>query len=740
MNIPTDWSYNNQVFNSSSLFTSYKTYPLSNSTMFLFQIQNSASQGNFKLIFSDENYATSISILDSNNSSISNLTISALNTNLRFASGMSIPPTLPSNISLILENSTNSQIAMFNSLNASILGNSYIFSLFNLTDFFYLNSSYQGMYKLLFSWFNSNLTQVGYYEQPFLIVVATKLNLVSKSGLSNPSNNTVSMSSQINLVYNFTNLFTSSSISNTSIQIDFSNEYGQNNNDLVGISSNSTTDRITVSIITDPALTPFYRIGYFNFIIVISKFGFQPQTKAFSFFITGFKVKIDLSYNNKIVRGQDFNVKAVVSSASVSSQTNLFKKVSTTSGPDLNNLNISINFSVTFLNNTRVIITNSSTTDQNGNAFIELSSSNTKEIKSIDSIQAQFSGNDQILGQSTTISNPGIQFVENTSTSLEPLTFGMVFLIVLIAGLLVILFLGFAYLYNSSIKKSKVENLKFNDHINALEDFLGMYLTTKQGLPVFLKSNQQSEDQNQHLMLSGVTYSIDLFLSNFKDEYTRTISKDSILERSDNIGFINMTVIDQQNFKIIIGVSDSYRMYVLIKNSNQSIIKLFQNVLDNIEKSIKITRTIINLQQIYPLFVHEIEKEFPIELVNDFEIRFDKLIDLITDSTQTFVSSSTINKLKEFSFYLAKNSNLDSSIAITDEFDFKTLVNNSKKIKIQTFTLSALINILLSIKCSRKNMYEILYICSGSKISIFQNITPISIPENPQSPSDNTEE
>ena len=37
-------------------------------------------------------------------------------------------------------------------------------------------------------------------------------------------------------------------------------------------------------------------------------------------------------------------------------------------------------------------------------------------------------------------------------------------------------------------------------------------------------------------------------------------------------------------------------------------------------------------------------------------------------------------------------------------------------------------------------MYEILYICSGSKISIFQNITPISIPENPQSPSDNTEE
>ena len=197
-----------------------------------------------------------------------------------------------------------------------------------------------------------------------------------------------------------------------------------------------------------------------------------------------------------------------------------------------------------------------------------------------------------------------------------------------------------------------------------------MYLTTKQGLPDFQKSNQQSEDQNQHLMLSGVTYSIDLFLSNFKDEYTRTISKDSILERSDNIGFINMTVIDQQNFKIIIGVSDSYRMYVLIKNSNQSIIKLFQNVLDNIEKSIKITRTIINLQQIYPLFVHEIEKEFPIELVNEFEIRFDKLIDLITDSTQTFVSSSTINKLKEFSFYLAKYSYLDTSNAITDVFEF----------------------------------------------------------------------
>ena len=79
---------------------------------------------------------------------------------------------------------------------------------------------------------------------------------------------------------------------------------------------------------------------------------------------------------------------------------------------------------------------------------------------------------------------------------------------------------------------------------------------------------------------------------------------------------------------------------------------------------------------------------------------------------------------------------MTTDINFTEDFDFRTLINNSRKIKIKNFTLVSLMKVLGELKCSKKVIYEILFTCSTSKVSIFRNITPISIPDQPAQDSE----
>ena len=731
LNIPSDWKYNGQIYNGSSPYNPYNTFPDLLPSAFMFQVLGSSVQGNFKVVFITLNYISSLDIFNVNNQLLSNSSL-FINDIYHFAGTMYPSPSISGNISMVLYNSTNSLIIKYSNPNASILNNYLVFPSFNISKYFPPNSQFQGSYTLIFFWANPNLTKVGYYQMTIYFIIQTKLALIAKNGFVNiTNNNTVKLSTSVNMLFTFTNLLSTSLISNSTTSFFFTNQYGENNTNLIGLTANSTSDKINVTINTNPTLDNFYRIGNFNLTIVVSKFGFETQIQSFLFTITGFNIKIDLSYNQKILRGQDFTVRAVVTSSDPVIKSLFLKTVSYTTQPVLSNLLIILRFDIVFQNNTQATVSTSSFTDQTGTAYLELSSTVTRDLKSINKMETDFNGNNLINTYENVVLNPTISFISSSG----PISFVTIIMIILSIIIIVAVILGVFYFYNFTLLKSRESNQKYDDYINALTDFLGMYITNKDGLPVFLKSNQRSEDQNQHLMLSGVTYSIDLFLSNFKEEYTRTITKDSYYNPSDNTGLVNMTVIDQQNFKILIGVSDSYRMYVLITQTNPGMIKLFQNVLDNIERTIKIERTIINLQQVYPFFVNEIEKEFPIEIVNEFEVKFERLVNLITDSTQTLVSSSTINKLKDLCIYLVKNSNISSSIELPEDFDFKTLINKSDKIKIQRLTLPALNTILERIHCSKKQMYEIYYICSGSKVSIFRNITPINIPETSSAPT-----
>ena len=133
--------------------------------------------------------------------------------------------------------------------------------------------------------------------------------------------------------------------------------------------------------------------------------------------------------------------------------------------------------------------------------------------------------------------------------------------------------------------------------------------------------------------------------------------------------------------------------------------------------------------RIYPLFSKAMEEIFPIELVNEFELNFSNLVDIIANNDkQGQLSATTINKLKDFSFYLIKHSNF-STVELGEDFDFNTIINNSKKIALPSYTLLTLIQDLNEVKCSIKELYEILFICSRSTYSIFKNITPLTLPD-----------
>ena len=821
LNLPSSWIYNNQVFNGSNPFFLNINSFKSTVSDFTFLLNGSTSLGNFKFIFSSPNYVNSIDILDQNNLPLTNF-INGSET-IHFAGKMIFTPVITNNTKLTLQNNLNSQIVNYTYLNASIYEDYYSFPLFSINDYFNLNDSYQGSYKLIFSWSNDNLTKIGYYEQNVYFVISTtltiyppraeyyvgeqvflngtfsdffndtiysnasvsyvtdwglsgsfsfnnsnnlfetnistldasngdhviiitatgpyfanqsieftidvdimrpsSLNLISKNGFQFSNNNTAQLSSNLQLSYLYSNLLNSTPITSSNLTLFLNGNPINLTTNNKGITV-SFTDNININLNLDPMA--HWNIGQYVLTVNSSKFGFESQQKSLNFTVTGYKILATLSFNNKFIRGEDFHVRV---SLQYSNQTvnSLLNKLSSNT-PDstyLFNITVSLNITATFSNKTvKTIEMKPQATDQYGQANFDLDKSITQNMNVIHSLAVHTSGSNVISDYIQVVSGLNIP---NSSQSFP---FAEIFMIILAIIIVIFALAGSLYFYRNYLISSSIQAQEYNDYIKSVTNFLGMYITTKQGLPVFLKSNQQLEDQNQHLMLSGVTYSIDLFLTNFKDEYTRTITKENNVQRSSNTGFVNMTVIDQENFKIIIGVSDSYRMYVLIRETSSRIMKMFQHIQENLEKDIHIERTIINLQQIYPLFVNEVEKDFPIELVNEFEVKFDKLVDFITNPDKhKLISASTLSKLKDLSFYLIKNSNLASSIVLDDEFDFNTIINNSKKIKVETLTLSSLMKILQKLKCSKKEIYEILFFCSTSKASIFKNITPISIPE-----------
>ena len=642
--IPSDWIFFNQIYNGTSSFSPNQFSFVQSSPTFWFLVSNSASNGNFKIIFTSPNYAQSINLYDNNSNLYSNFTLTG-NKNYYTIGNMAFNPTNNLNTTLFLETSKN--IIIKNYTSPTFNQNHYIFPVFNISEFFNLNSSYQGEYKLILNWSNPNLTKIGYYEQPIYFVISTKLTvqtpktqyyigdyisltanvtdsfnrtvysnypvnytadwksqgyfsfnnlihefqvnfssfaafqgdhaviisatgpyivnqsrtltihlnsiptslqLISKSGFTNVNKNSAQLSSILHLVYNFTNLLNSSYISNLPIIYLNGNPINLSTNTL-GISMN-TTGKISIDINLDPQGTnKTWVIGSYNLTILIDKHAFALQQKQFIFSITGYSLNINLIYSNQyFIPGQIFNVKAVLSPPGIQNISTFFKILS---NPFYNiylaGINLTLTVNATFLSGVNNTFYYKSITDNSGSAYFEISGNITQNLKSINSIEVSSTGNNIIsdLDQkesSLNIVNVYLQSAKIATTTIPiiPIIFGFL----LIIGSIILLG-GGIFLYRNYSNKSLKENQVYNDYLNSITDFLGMYITNKEGLPIFLKSNQRLEDQNQHLILSGVTYSIDIFLNNFKNEYMTKIIKEENIEGSPNTGLVHTTVINQ---------------------------------------------------------------------------------------------------------------------------------------------------------------------------------------------------
>lgn len=560
--------------------------------------------------------------------------------------------------------------------------------------------------------------------------IPTSLPLVSKTGFTDNVNNITQLSNSVNLIFSYKNMLNASFIQNTP-------QFYLNGNE-INISSNSLfitvnlTSSINININLNPdGMQKIWKKGNYNLTIVENKLAFQPQVHKFLFSVTGYNLSIDLSYGkNYFVPGQDFNIKASIYDPNQSNVSS-YNKLQLTAVNKLyySNIKIFVQINGTKLNGGKVSYTFNGSTDDNGTAYIDIPAAVTQNMKSFDSLLAYSPGSD-VISSFTPISYHVNIINVNYKPNQQMIT-NLLFLVVVLLLAGIIGLGGGLFVYRTFIIEKIKQNQEYGDYINSVTNFLGLYITNKEGLPLFLKSNQRLEDQNQHLILSGVTYSIDLFLNNFKDEYMKKILKDENTTGSSNTGLVHMTVINQENFKILIGVSESYRMYVLIKDSNDRINKVFQTILTEIENTVSIRNTIIDLKRVAPLFTKAIETFYPIELVNEFEINFQKLIDCITINERPDpLSASTIGKLKDFGFYLIKHSNLNS-IELDENFAFTDLMNYSKRIQLDPFTLPVLVNILNSLRCSKKELYEILFICAKPAFAIFKNITPLTLPDDP---------
>ena len=829
-NIPKSWNYSNAIEINSVIFLPYKVLYDHSAGKFSFTDINPGSNGKFTINFSDLNYADNIVLVDSSLTQFNNLTVTGSNA-FHYIGVMSLEPGSSNNAQLILVNSLQTQI--INYTNPSLISNWLVFPTVHISDYFPLNSSYQGFYTLKFFWSNNNLTQFAYYEKTIQFVILpnlsilnypqnyyigdfvtiksnftdsfnntpystatinfttdwgltgklfynnstklyegsistfnisiggdhfieisthapffanltnkisinvnlyrpTSLNLISRSGLINNMNNITRLSSNIGLTYNFTNKLNSTLIINSNVSIYLNDKIINPKSNSYGLDL-TIGELINISLDLDPIKT-LNRAENYNLTIVTEKFGFLKQKDSYYFEVKGYDLSLSIDSNKNFIQGQTYNIKVQVSFTNQSN--NYYNKpnsfTSSSFSPNsafLQSLNINLEVYVTFLNNTKTIYQLSAITDSNGVANFDLNNTQTDNLLQITNLNASFEGNgfNNAISYTKQVNVTNANSVETTSGLVSYDTL-IIYASILVLFILVIL--GSFFLFSRYLRETAEKDQQYKEKIATLTNFLGMYITNKDGLPIFLKSNQQYEDQNQHLMLSGVTYSIDLFLNNFKDEYMRNILKEDNISRTTNTGLVNMTVINQDKFKIVIGVSDNYRLYVLSKETNDESIRIFQETLECVESGVEIRgHHIINLAQIYPIFTNAIQKAFPIELVNEFEVKIPELVEVITNSEkQVDISNSTITKLKEFCLYLVKHTQ-SNTITIDEDFDFRTIINNSRQIKVETLTLVSLMDIFNKLKCSKEVIHEILFILSQNRYSIFKNITPLSLPD-----------
>ncbi|MFX0181864.1 MAG: hypothetical protein ACFE95_02180 [Candidatus Hodarchaeota archaeon] len=304
--------------------------------------------------------------------------------------------------------------------------------------------------------------------------------------------------------------------------------------------------------------------------------------------------------------------------------------------------------------------------------------------------------------------------------------FGVLTLFIFVGALIGIITMFVGIKYRNASNEQRARAISYNERLNLISNIYYIIVATDAGIPVFNATNlyyYQEEDMKE--ILSGLSVTIDTFLSSFQDDFIGYIQGVYEDLESDDKKDIRLSLIEQNRIQIFIAASSSYRIFIFMKEKPSDYIKkIFYQIIDQLESQLKLSNFgVINERIVSPKIFNIIRTHFPINLLSPFKIDMKRLaeIDSLARSGQNVsISMSALKALKRL--FMVKST---TNISINDEEvqikAFDVAVANNQIIQSNVMIYDEALKIFKNVlKIESEQIFEAFWIGSRPDVNIIR--------------------
>jgi hypothetical protein len=411
-----------------------------------------------------------------------------------------------------------------------------------------------------------------------------------------------------------------------------------------------------------------YQRGWYNFTFNLMKYGLENKSITLDFYVKGFDLSIDLSFDEKLTRGSPYSISAAVTYSNdtiPSENTNflsklnelpsihyvisLFQDFAIIGGP-AEGVPVDFEISVDFRNGSSSTLRKSISTNDEGVAIYLIPKETTREIEKIGSIFASISNQTFSETGFTEYDSPVIEIVETGPDINIPLIIGT-----FIIAAIILIISRFMWVSRRKSKQKYMSKVATSEEqLSIISNMYNILITTSTGLPIYSVINAiYRTSKSISDLLSGLSVGIDSFLDTFQVDFLTQISgekrTDIVEDEKPKEDEIQISAIQRKEFQILIAAAPSFRIFVFMKEvPPKAAEQVFHRIIKNLEETVQLD-DLVHEEIVKPQVGLIIKKHFPIVLLNAFTIDLKRLINLDKQAKKgeaTPISKFAIQALK----------------------------------------------------------------------------------------------
>ncbi|MFX0121455.1 MAG: carboxypeptidase-like regulatory domain-containing protein [Candidatus Hodarchaeota archaeon] len=304
----------------------------------------------------------------------------------------------------------------------------------------------------------------------------------------------------------------------------------------------------------------------------------------------------------------------------------------------------------------------------------------------------------------------------------------LIVIVVLISTVITLFSAVRMYQKKSSARYQKVK--EFEEKLSLVSNVYAILLSTDVGVPVYTVTNVvYQRDKSLSDALSGLSVGIDSFLQSFQSDFLNHVQQQEseyyVETRLDEK--IRISVIEQQKFQILIVASESFRLFVFLREKPPAFARdAFYQAIKEIEKWIHIPNLGIVDESMYKTQIQNIiSKYFPLPLLLPFTIDLVKLKTIEIEEKHGLrpvqISQVGINALKRLTVVttFSKTKTIDAYAEI-QLFDREMHKGTMKKTKRLLYNDAKKVMTEL-LKIPPEDIYEALWKGSSAEVGLIES-------------------